>query len=208
MVSGSLFGMKTVYWSLCLCHLFCFWNSAVFILNAHVSHFCSDQKNLDTLQASGQISVYYHKARLLCEVPVNYFKSHFLRNPLSLSWNSAGVSKPNDKPKFCWCSLGKFPFASCPRRFLPRVSIYNKTAALVLAEGFVFAQEFFSCFFNSFEFYTLVPLIWCCIYLLLFLFICCIFIIVYLYFRKHLEIERLQANTQSLKTIKQASVWK
>lgn len=33
-----------VYCSLCLCHLFCSWSSALFILNVHVSHFCSEQK--------------------------------------------------------------------------------------------------------------------------------------------------------------------
>lgn len=35
---------KIVYCYLCLYHLFCFWYSALFILNVRVSHFCSDQK--------------------------------------------------------------------------------------------------------------------------------------------------------------------
>lgn len=41
----SLFwDIKNVYCYLCLYLLFCFWNPALFIQNAHVSHFCSDQK--------------------------------------------------------------------------------------------------------------------------------------------------------------------
>lgn len=39
------FGIEIVYCYRSLYHLFGFWNSAVFILNVHVSHFCSDQKS-------------------------------------------------------------------------------------------------------------------------------------------------------------------
>lgn len=60
-----------VYSYFCLCYLICFWNSALFILKAHVSHFCSDQKNLDACQAQGPPSVYYHRARQRGDATVN-----------------------------------------------------------------------------------------------------------------------------------------
>lgn len=130
------FGIKLVYRYLRLYHLFCFWNSARFTLNKHVSHFCSDQKPGHTTSFSVQSLFFiikpwsYSKLSqiLLCEESPAFLKE------------AAVVSKPHDIVHICWSSQGNL---SSPPPGRSPLSVSSLTAAAALVGNFIsFSRHF------------------------------------------------------------------
>lgn len=89
-LKGGLFRDENgVYRCLCLYHLFGFWNSSLFTLNVHFSHFCSGQKRpgyVITSRLGVCLSSPSHN------VTVN-LQSHSVRNPPPLLFAAAVVSQ-------------------------------------------------------------------------------------------------------------------
>lgn len=124
------FGIKLVYRYLSLYHLFCFWNSALFTLNVHVSHFCSDQKPGHTTSFRVQSLFFIIKPWCCSKLSQVLFCEE---SPAFLK-EAAVVSKPHNNVHICWSSQGNL---SSPPPGRSQFSVSSLTAAAALVGNFI-----------------------------------------------------------------------